>query len=89
MPEVFVDDIDAEDTATASTEAVDGDISRDSMGASVVSHFRDVFIKRGRREVDLVVAKKLRSGFQCPSLSWSSNETTSIITPPWSKSWTT
>jgi len=68
MPEIFVDDIDAEDTATASTEAVDGDALRDSMGAPVVSPFRDVFIKRGRREVDLVVAKKLPNGFQMPLL---------------------
>ena len=68
MPEVFVDDSNAADTSFSSTEAVDADASFDSIGGIVVSQWRDVFIKRGRREVDLVVAKKTIGGLQLPLL---------------------
>jgi len=66
MPEVFLDDDNIGDTSFSSTEAVDGDNSFDSMGCHVVSQWRDVFIRRNRREVDLIVAKKLQDGFQIP-----------------------
>ncbi len=66
MPEVFVNDDNIGDTSFSSTEAVDGDTSFDSMGGHVVSQWRDVFLKRNRREVDLIVAKKLQDGLQIP-----------------------
>jgi hypothetical protein len=68
MPEVFVDDPNAPDTTTTSIEAVDGDVSNDSIGGQVVAQWRDIFSTRDRREVDLVVAKKLNSGPQLPLL---------------------
>ncbi len=68
MPEVFVDDKNALDTSSTSTEAVDGDVSCDSMGGHVISQWRDVFIQRDRREVDLVVTKKILDGPQIPLL---------------------
>ena len=68
MPEVFVDDQNAPDTSATSTDAVDGDVSSDSIGGRVVSQWRDIFSTRGRREVDLVVAKKLNRGPQLPLL---------------------
>jgi len=68
MPEVFVDDPNAPDTSTTSTEAVDGDVSNDSIGGRVVAQWRDIFLTRNRREVDLVVAKKLNRGPQLPLL---------------------
>src|SRR5258708_38168721 len=68
MPEVFVDDPNSPDTTTTSTEAVDGDVSNDSIGGRVVAQWRDIFITRNRREVDLVVAKKLNRGPQLPLL---------------------
>ena len=68
MPDIFVDDNKAADTSATSTEAVDGDVSRDSMGGDVVSQWRDVFIRRDRREVDLVVTKKIPNGPQVPLL---------------------
>jgi len=68
MPEVFVDDNNAADTSSTSIEAVDGDVSCDSMGGHVVSQWRDLFIQRDRREVDLVVTKKISNGPQIPLL---------------------
>jgi len=68
MPEVFPDDSDAADTSMTSTEAIDGDASFDSMGGYVISPWRDVFSMRGRREVDLVVTKKIIGGPQIPLL---------------------
>jgi len=68
MPEVFVDDQNAPDTSATSTDAVDGDVSNDSIGGRVVSQWRDIFFTRGRREVDIVVAKKLNDGPQLPLL---------------------
>jgi hypothetical protein len=68
MPEVFIDDQNAPDTSTTSTDAVDGDVSNDSIGGRVVSQWRDIFSTRDRREVDLVVAKKLNNGPQLPLL---------------------
>ena len=68
MPEVFVDDLQAPDSSTTSIEAVDGDVSTDSIGGLVVSQWRDIFLTRDRREVDLVVVKKLDEGPQLPIL---------------------
>ncbi len=68
MPEVFIDDNTAADTSSTSVEATDGDASYDSMGGLVVSHWRDVFAMRGRREIDLVVTKKIVGGPQIPLL---------------------
>jgi len=68
MPEVFVDHNNAADTSTTSIEAVDGDVSHDSMGGHVVSQWRDLFMQRDRREVDLVVTKKIPNGPQVPLL---------------------
>ncbi len=59
MPDVFRDDDDTSDRSFTSIEAVDGDTSIDSLGGEVISQWRDVFIQRGRREVDIVVTKKL------------------------------
>ena len=53
-------------SSSTSVEAVDGDASYDSMGEHVVSQWRDVFDKRGRREVDLIVTKKITGGPQIP-----------------------
>ena len=44
MLEIFVDDQNAPDTSTnTSTEAVDGDVSNDSIGGRLVSQWRDIF----------------------------------------------
>lgn len=40
------------------TTAVDGDASFDSLGGQVTNHWRDTFIRRGRRAIDILVTKK-------------------------------
>ncbi len=62
MPEVWPDEGSDADTSFTSSEAVDGDTSIDSLGGLVVSQWRDVFVRRGRREIDFVVTKKPRYG---------------------------
>ncbi|KAF5381216.1 hypothetical protein D9757_007901 [Collybiopsis confluens] len=58
MPEVDVSDGSSEaDSSNASIDAVDQDFSFDSMGGEVVSQKRDVFVQRGRKEVDFLVTK--------------------------------
>ncbi|KAF9528577.1 hypothetical protein CPB83DRAFT_894361 [Crepidotus variabilis] len=59
MPEVTLNNEDLADTSFTSIEGVDGDTSIDSMGGTVVSQWRDIFLKRSRREVDFVVTKHM------------------------------
>ncbi|KAF9059937.1 hypothetical protein BDP27DRAFT_1370985 [Rhodocollybia butyracea] len=59
MPEVTPETGDDADTSISSIEAQDGDKSIDSMGGIVVSQGRDVFLRRNRHEIDLLLTKVL------------------------------
>ncbi|KIK57846.1 hypothetical protein GYMLUDRAFT_60957 [Collybiopsis luxurians FD-317 M1] len=62
MPEVAeVTDLDDPDTSMASIEAQDADLSIDSMGGTVVSHQRNVFFGKGRKEIDFIVTKVMHN----------------------------
>jgi hypothetical protein len=59
MPEVTPETGDDADTSISSIEAQDGDKYIDSMGGIVVSQGRDVFLRRNRHEIDLLLTKVL------------------------------
>ena len=60
-PEVTPDTGSDADTSIASIEAIDGDVSYDSTSGDIASYHRDVFLQRGRQEIDLVVNKVLKN----------------------------